>query len=36
MLQYLDKDPFRTIAGRELASGSYYGLTEEQIREGAV
>ena len=36
MLQYLDRDPFRTIARRELASGSYYGLTEEQIRGGAI
>ena len=36
MLQYLDSDAFRTIAQRELASGSYYGLTEGQIGAGAV
>jgi len=35
MLEYLNTDPFLTITRKELVSGSYYGLTENQIREGA-
>jgi len=36
MLQYLDREPVRTIWRRELASDSYYGLTETVIRQGAA
>ena len=36
MLQYVDNESFRTVWQSELESGSFYGLSEARIRDGAA
>lgn len=36
MQQYLKQEPFQTVWREESVSDSYYGLTDEAIREGAA
>jgi len=36
MLWYLDREPFRSVWVEERATNSYYGLSLEAIRRGAV
>lgn len=36
MLQYVEVEPFRSVWAEESSLDTYYGLTEEVIREGAI